>query len=77
MFLLESGGVAVGCLSEPIEANNSDGAGGWLTNNDSDDGSTRIALDWKPRDWRSLTPAEAADLLGFLAKALAQYSCRQ
>jgi hypothetical protein len=36
--------------------------GGWLTANESADGSAKVAVDWTPADWTSLTMAEAADL---------------
>lgn len=67
---LESGLDALACVG-PYTRNGS--VGGWLSGNDSEDGSARIAVDWRPADWESLTPQEAADLLGFLAAMLAQY----
>ncbi len=67
----EDPGRTVGCVGRPIEVGP---VGGWLTNNDSDDGSTRIAVDWKPADWQSLTPQEVAELAGFCALVLVEHA---
>jgi hypothetical protein len=48
--------------------------GGWLSANETLDGTVKVVLDWKAADWGSLTMAEASDLMVFLAQALAEYS---
>lgn len=64
------------CISAPIEPGGEQAAAGWLTKNDTADGSVRIAVDWQPGDWKSLTLAEAASLVSFLGHSIATTGAR-
>jgi hypothetical protein len=63
-----------GCVGSPICVGN---VGGWLTDNGPLSG-THVVVDWRSVDIQSepLTLTEAADLLGFLGRALAEAGAR-
>jgi hypothetical protein len=59
-----------GCVGRYVEHG---AAGGWIAD-EAPESDPRLVLDWQPADgWTSMTPEEAADLSGLLARLMAEY----
>jgi hypothetical protein len=59
-----------GCVGRYVEHG---AAGGWIAD-DAPQSDPRLVVDWQPAEgWAAMTPEEAADLSGLLARLMAEY----
>ena len=59
-----------GCVGRYVEHGS---AGGWIAD-EAAGSDPRVVLDWQPANgWTAMTPEEAADLSGLLARLMAEY----
>ncbi|HLM03717.1 MAG TPA: hypothetical protein VK402_00860 [Blastococcus sp.] len=61
-----------GCVGRYVASGS---AGGWIADEAPEaDHGPRLVVDWQPAEgWNAVTPEEAADLSGLLARLLAEY----
>jgi len=59
-----------GCVGRYVEHGS---AGGWIAD-EAPQSDPRLVVDWQPADgWAAMTPEEAAELSGLLARLMAEY----